>query len=217
MRFPVIPLSLLVAAWFLGRSNDARLRITSLVTLAGLASLVLLFKTFFTYYLVLIMPWIVILFAVTAHALVLRLPMRALARRWQQLLVGTALLIGLAIPVAYDEVYYRTGTLHVASPAQIIPLLRQGNGYIYAMYPLFSLWSGRPEYPWYYSVDALIPRMTGRWTSADFIQAFAGSQAAVTYEGELDDFQEAQNYLNDEFELAYRDEYFALWVRPSPS
>jgi len=54
-------------------------------------------------------------------------------------------------------------------------------------------------------------------TSADFIEAFSGSQAAVLYAGELDDFAQAQAYLTANFEPAYQDENFALWLRPTSS
>jgi hypothetical protein len=114
--------------------------------------------------------------------------------------------------VGYDIAYERAGTMHVASPAHIIPLLKAGDGPIYAMYPLFSLWSGRPEYAWYYSVDSLIPRMTGEWTSDNFIDAFAGSKSVVLWDKELEGFPAAQAYLEKNFRLDYHDDYFSLWT-----
>ena len=209
-RYPPIPLALLASAWFMLRARDSRLRVAALVSLAGSTSLVLFFKTFFTYYLVLVMPWLAIVFVIACCGM-----LRRFSSHWRSLVVSLTLIMGVLVPIGYDEVYYRTGTMHVSSPANIIPLLQSGNGYIYSMYPLFALWSGRPAYPWYYTVDALIPRLTGRLTSADFIQAFSGSQAVVLYDGELNDYAEASAYLVNQFERTYHDGYFALWVRPS--
>ena len=132
------------------RADDTRIRVSGLVALVGTLGLVLLFKTFFTYYLVLVIPWLVIVFVVAMCRLAQRLTLR-----WRPLLVSGTLILGLVVPVAYDEVYFRTSAFHVASPAKIIPVLRQTDGYVYSMYPLFALWSGRPEYPWRYSTVSM--------------------------------------------------------------
>ena len=208
-RFPAIPLALLASIWYVLRARDARVRVSSLVALVGMAVLVVGFKTFFTYYIVLVMPWLAILFVVAVRDALRRFSVRL----WQPAMAGLVLVTALLVPVAYDEAYYRTGTMHVASPAHIIPMLEQGNGPIYAMYPLFALWSGRPEYSWYYSADALIPRMTGKWTSADFITAFTGTTAVVLWDGELNEYADAQAYLDANYQLAYQDGYFSLWLR----
>jgi len=208
VRYPVIPLGLLASAWSLFRVSDSRMKVASLVALVGLASLVLLFKTFFTYYVALVLPWLAIVFTVQCCLLLQRF-----ASHWRHIVVSLIVVLGLVVPIGYDEVYVRYGAMHVSSPAQIVPLLKRGNGYIYSMYPLFSLWSGRPEYPWYYAADALIPRLNGEFTSSDFILAFSGSQAVVLWDHELDDYPQADAYLRREFQSTYQDQYFALWVR----
>jgi hypothetical protein len=80
------------------------------------------------------------------------------------------------------------------------------------MYPLFSLWSGRPEYPWYYAADALIPRLNNHLSSDDFVGAFSHSQAVVLWKGELDEYPAAQQYLQTNFTDAYEDAYYSVWT-----
>jgi hypothetical protein len=107
-------------------------------------------KAYFTYYLVLVIPRLVIVFVVAMCGLA-----QGFTLRWRPLLVSGTLILGLVVPVVYDEVYFGSGTFHVAPPAKIIPVLRQTDGSVYSMYPLFALWSGRPEYPWRYSTVSM--------------------------------------------------------------
>jgi 4-amino-4-deoxy-L-arabinose transferase-like glycosyltransferase len=209
VRFPPIPLALLASGWLMLRGRTpVGLRVSALVAFVGLAALLVLFKTFFTYYIVLVMPWLAVVFAVVAVWLAQRL-----TAYWRALVAAAVVLLGVVAPLGYDTLYNRGGTGHVASPAQIVPILKAGNGYIYSMYPLFSLWSGRDEYPWYYAADALIPRLNNRLSGDDFITAFSGSNAVVLWNGELNDFPEADSYLHANFQLAFQDEYFTAWTR----
>jgi hypothetical protein len=209
VRFPPILLALLTSVWLLlRRAIPLGLRVSALVSLVGLTVLLVVFKTFFTYYIVLVMPWIAIVFVV----LTMRVAQR-ISTYWRSLVGAAVLLVGVVAPVGYDVMYNRGGTMHVASPAQILPILKAGDGPIYSMYPLFALWSGRPEYPWYYAADALIPRINNELSSEDFIRAFGGSQAVVLWDGELNDFPQADAYLQGNFTLAFQDAYYSVWTR----
>jgi hypothetical protein len=207
-RYPIIPLALGAAAVFIARSRDARLRIVSAVALGSSIALITLFKTFFGYYLVQALPWMAV---VSSVALVLVL--RSRLRQWRSVIIATIALIGVAIPAVYAEYYYRTATDHVSSPARIVALLRQDDGYMYSMYPSFALWSDRPIYPWYFQADALVPRLDGRLADDGFIDAFAGSQALVLYSDELADYPHARDYVKTNFHQVYGDGFYTLWVR----
>src|SRR5579859_1092377 len=207
-RYPVIPIALAASLVLVVRSRDARIRIISVVGLGSTVALVALFKTFFGYYLVQVLPWLAIVASVAGVML-----LRKVMRRWRPVVIGAIALLGVAVPAAYGEYYYRTAHDHVSSPAQIVSLLRQDDGYIYSMYPSFSLWSGRPIYPWYFQADALVPRLNGRLTDDGFIEAFAGSKALVLYAYELADYPNARAYVEANFHQTYADNFFALWVR----
>ena len=207
-RYPVIPVALVAAVWLLLRSNDRRLRVVALISIGGSLSLVVLFRTFFGYYLVQVLPWLAVTFAAVCAA-----GARQLGARGRRALLPVVVVLGLALPVAYDEYYYRTAHDHVSSPAEVVARLRGGNGYVYTMYPSLALWSGRTIYPWYYAADALVPRLTGRLGSAEFVRAFSECQALVFYAGELDDYPEAQAYVEREFRPVYQDAFFAVWTR----
>ena len=69
----VAVLGLVAAGWMLARSRDPRLRTLALVTLGTSFALVFAFRTFFGYYLVQVLPWMAVLFAVSACPLVRRL------------------------------------------------------------------------------------------------------------------------------------------------
>jgi 4-amino-4-deoxy-L-arabinose transferase-like glycosyltransferase len=207
-RYPLIPFALGAGVWWLIRSPDARTRSIALIAVGSTIALVALFRTFFGYYLVQVLPWLSILFACMFVAVAARV-----TRRWKVLTLGALVLLGVAAPVGYAEYYYRTARDHVSSPAQIVALLREGTGYIYTMYPSFALWSGRPMYPWYFQADALVPRLNGQLDDDAFVRAFAGSQALVLYEDELADYPRAQAYVKAHFQLAYDDSFYSLWVR----
>jgi 4-amino-4-deoxy-L-arabinose transferase-like glycosyltransferase len=209
LHFPVILLAMLASAWYLARGKDWRVRVAALAGLGTVLALVIGFKSFFAYYVVLGLPWLTIAFAVACHDVV----RRASVRVWRPALAALTLTVGLIVPAAYEEAYYRAGASHGSSPAQIVPILAQTDGYIYSIAPLYALWSGRPEYPWYYSADALMPRLVGRLTSEDLEQAFSGSQAVVLWADELHDYPQADAYLRSHFELRYQDEYYSLWLR----
>ncbi|MBV9131773.1 MAG: hypothetical protein JO318_03705, partial [Chloroflexi bacterium] len=211
VRFPPIPLALLTSVWLLvSRRTALDIRVSALVALLGLATLLIGFKTFFTYYIVLVMPWVAIVFVVLAVWVAQRI-----SRYWRSLVAAAVLLLGVVAPLGYDVMYNRGGALHVASPAQIVPILKAGDGPIYSMYPLFALWSGRPEYAWYYAADALIPRINNQLSADDFIGAFEGSRAVVLWDGELNDFPQADAYLRSNFTLAFHDAYYSVWTRQS--
>jgi 4-amino-4-deoxy-L-arabinose transferase-like glycosyltransferase len=207
LHFPVIALAALAGLWFLVRGADWRIRIASLVALGTIATLILGFKSFFAYYIVLSLPWLAIVFAVACVNV-----LEARTRLWRYALALLIVAIGVVVPAGFEEAYYRGGASHGSSPAAIVPILQQTDGYVYSLAPLFALWSGRPEYPWYYSADALMPRLVGRLTSDELIQAFAGSKAVVLWADELNDFPEADAYLRGHFELRYQDPYYSLWL-----
>lgn len=208
-RFPPIAIALIAAAWAIVRGRDAQLRMVALVCLGGTLGLVFAFRTFFGYYLVQTLPWLAILFAVATCWALGRL-MRARAGLATSALV---VVLGLLVPLAYGEYYFRTAHDHVASPAAIVPLLEQKQGPMYAMYPSFALWANRPEVAWYYAADSLIPRLTGDMRDAEFIQAFSASDSVVVFSGELTEYPTAAAYLNDHFQLRYHDDDYALWER----
>jgi len=211
VRFPIIPIALIAAAWLLVRGVDARARVVALVSLGGTLGLVFAFRTFFGYYLVQILPWIAVLFAMATFAVLRRLT----PARTSLIAAGLIVLFGAAIPLAYEEVYFRTAKDHVASPAAIVPLLSADadKGYMYAMYPAFALWSNRAEVPGYYAADSLIPRLTGQLGDAEFIQTFSGAQSIVLFEGELTEYPQAQAYLAENFSSPFHDANYSLWVR----
>jgi hypothetical protein len=210
-RYPVIAIALLAATWLLARSTEARLRTLALVALGSSVVLVVAFRTFFGYYLVQALPWLALIFAVTCVNVA-----RRVHAHWRISLAAGVLVLGVGVPLAYAEYYYRTARDHVSSPAQIVSLLRAGSGYIYTMYPSFALWSGRLIYPWYYQADALVPRLTGRLRDSSFIEAFSASEALVLYDGELADYPDAAAYVRQHFALAYDDPFYTLWVKLSP-
>jgi hypothetical protein len=211
VRFPAIPIALIAAAWLLVRGADARTRVVALVTLGGTLGLVFAFRTFFGYYLVQILPWLAVFFAIATCGVLRRLT----HIRMSLILAGMVVVLGAVVPLAYEEFYFRTAREHVSSPAAIVPLLSadadQGN--IYSMYPSFALWSRRPEVPWYFAADSLIPRLNGQLSDAQFIQVFADSRAVVLTEGELIDYPQARAYVEDNFSASYQDAYYSLWVR----
>jgi 4-amino-4-deoxy-L-arabinose transferase-like glycosyltransferase len=210
-RYPVIAIAFVAAAWWLVRSNDARFRALAMVALGTSVILVVAFRTFFGYYLVQTLPWLAVIFAVSCVNTA-----RRMNAHWRLPLAASVLVLGVGVPFAYAEYYYRTASDHVSSPARIVSMLREGTGYIYTMYPAFALWSGRLIYPWYYQADALVPRLTGRLRDSSFIEAFAGSEALILYDGELAEYPDAAAYVRQYFALAYDDPFFALWVRSSP-
>jgi hypothetical protein len=212
VRYPPIPIALLAGVWLLWRPSDPRLRVLAFTTLGGTVALVFAFRTFFGYYLVQLLPWLAVLAAVTAWLVV-----RRLTTQWRPLLSAGTLLVGVAAPLLYGEVYYRHGTDHVSSPAHIVSLLRSTDGYIYTMFPSFALWSGRELYPWYYRVDSLIPRITGRIGDDDFVRAFTASQALVLWNGELNPYPQARAYAERHFTIIYQDSYYTLLVRNGDS
>jgi len=207
-RYPIIPLAFAAAAGLIVWSRDPRARILSVVALGSTLALVAFFKTFFGYYLVQVLPWLAVMFALTCVALAQRA-----TRHWRPAILAMVAIIGIVLPAGYAEYYYRTATDHVSSPDRIVAMLRQDSGYIYTMYPSFALWSNRPIYPWYFQADALVPRLNGRLNDAGFIEAFEGSQALVLYADELADYPQAQAYVESHFREAYADGFYALWVR----
>jgi hypothetical protein len=212
VRFPPIPVALVASAYFLARSRDWRLRAAALLGLGSTLILVLAFRTFLAYYIVQALPWLAVVFAVVVWAAAQHLAARGLTWVRPALAAGTLFLAG-AVPMLYGEVYYRRGDDHVSSPAQVVSRLRGGQGYVYAMFPAFALQAGRELYPWYYSADSLIPRITSRIGDDDFVQVFDGCQAVVLFPDELAAYPRARAFLEQHFRPAYQDAHWALWVR----
>jgi len=209
LRDPLIPLALIAAGWMLARAPDPRLRTLALVTLGTTVALTFGFQTFFGYYLVLALPWMAVVLAVSAFPCLRRIAVR----RARVLLVSATLVLAGALPALYAEIYYRTADDHVSSPAGVVSRLTGGSGYVYSMYPSFALWSGRDLYPWYYSADSLVARFTGRIGDQDFVRVFTGCQALVLWAGELEDYPRARVYVEQHFRVAYQDQYYTLWLR----
>jgi hypothetical protein len=210
MRFPPVLLGLAGAAWLLARRVDIPLRSVAFIALGSAVTLLFAFKTFFNYYIIQALPWIAVSFASSLDVLMVRL----IGERWVLLAAASVLLLGLGAPLAYAEVYERRGSMHVAGPRRILPLLGGHAGYIYSMYPVFALWSGRELYPWYYRADSLVARINGWIGDADFERVFEGSTALVLYPGETDDYPLARRYVETNFNRAYSDDDWVLWVRP---
>jgi hypothetical protein len=209
LRYPLIPVALVASVWLMLRSRDARLKIVSLLALGSTVTLVFAFKTYYGYYIVQVLPWLAVVVAVAACPIVWRI-----AGLWARplLLVGTLVLAGV-VPALYGEVYHRTAHDHVSSPARIVPLLRGGEGYVYSMYPAFALWSEREPYPWYYTADSLISRITQRIGDEDFLQVFSGSTALVLWPQEIAEYPKAQAYVARHFTIAHEDSYYTVWIR----
>jgi hypothetical protein len=181
----------------------------SLIIVGTTSVLLVGFKTFFSYYLVLVLPWITLLFA----CYVPRVLERYLPRQFRVALAASVLLVGPIAALAYAEVYFRTGHDHVSSPARIVSELRRGSGYLYSMYPSFGLASHRELYPWFNIVDSLIPRITGKLHDDDLIKVFSGSEDLVLYADELSGYAKASAYVRSNFRLVYEDAYYAHWTR----
>jgi hypothetical protein len=213
IRYPLIPVALVASAWLVLRARDPRVRAVALVAIGSMLMLVVAFRTFFGYYSVQALPWMAVIIAFVACGVA-----RWISRAWAPaaLLAGT-LALGVGIPPLYAEVYTRTAHDHVSSPARIVSLLRGSQGSLYTMYPSFALWSGRDVYPWYYAVDSLIPRITGRLADEDLVRAFAECQALVLFPDELADYPGAREYVEQHFVVAYTDQYWTLWTRQDGS
>jgi hypothetical protein len=210
IRYPVVALALVAAFWFVARpKTDARLRILSLVAAGSTVLLVFAFRTFFGYYLVQVLPWFALLFTAVVS--------RSLAafggRHRDRLLLAGVLVIGVGLPLVYDEIYQRYGEAHVSAPAPIVARLREGTGYLYTMYPSFALWSGRELYPSYYAADSLIARFTGRIGDDDFVRIFSGCEALVLWDLELADYPRARAYVDEHFTVAVGNPSYVLWER----
>lgn len=213
VRYPAIPLALLASLWWLRPGVDPRMRVVAITTLGQVALLFFAFRTFFGYYLVLVLPGVAIISAVVLSGLVRQL----LGQRWQPALVaGVVLLAGIA-PLGYAEVYHRYGEEHTSSPSAIVERLRSGEGYVYSQYPAFALWSDRDLAPWYYATDPQLPRITGQAGDEEFLQVFSGSDALVLWPRELRRTPMAKAYVEEHFQLVYQDAHWHLWVRSSAS
>ena len=196
MRFPPVFIGLVASIALVVRAGDARLRSLGLLALGNTLILFFAFKTFFGYYIVQALPWLACTFAVVLD----KWGARWLGERWQALSYATVGLIGVAAPLAYAEIYFRTAKGHVAEPLQILRLLKRNDGYVYSMYPAFGLWSQRHLYPWYYQADSLVPRINHWVGDREFLEVFQGSSALVLYPGELDKYPMARAYVGEHFQ-----------------
>ena len=123
------------------------------------------------------------------------------------------MVLGIAAPLAYAEVYERTAHDHVASPAQIVSALGQTSGPLYSMYPSFALWAGRDTCGTYYAADSLIARITGRMRDDDFVSLFSQCGSLVLWAGELADYPKTDAYVKANFRQVVANQDFALWTR----
>jgi hypothetical protein len=97
---PFIPFAFAAGAWFIFRWRDAPVRVISLVMLGSTPIVALAFKTYFHYYLILVLPWIAVIIAV-AFDLVVR---RLFRHRAAPLIVATALVLAGGVPAVSAEV-----------------------------------------------------------------------------------------------------------------
>jgi dolichyl-phosphate-mannose-protein mannosyltransferase len=213
VRDPFIAIGLVAALWLVVRSRDPRVRSVSAVALLSTLALVVAFKTFFGYYLVQTLPWLSLVVAVAAAEVLPRLP-RTVAPSWSARgLAAVALALGILVPIAYGELYYRTAHDHVSSAAQVVDALAATSGPLYSMYPSFALWTGRPTCGSYYDADSLIARITGRIGDDDLAAIFAKCSALVLWPGELSDYPKASAYVSANFTPSLTNQDYALWVR----
>ena len=213
VRDPLIPLGLVAAVWLVFRSSDARVRAVSFTALASGVALVAVFRTFFGYYLVQVLPWLSIALAVAGAELARRIDRPAVMRA----IAGAAVLLVTVIPLAYDEVYYRTAHDHVASAKAIAAALEDGSGPVYSMYPSFALWSDRDACGSYYVADSLLGRITGRLGPENLIAWFSSCTTLVLWAGELDGYPTVATYVSRNFSLEVTNADYALWTKkPGP-
>ncbi len=208
-RYPAIPLALLASVWLLIRGSDPRLRVMAVLTLGQVVLLFFVFRTFLGFYLVQVLPAVAIVFAVVACDIGQRLFRRA----WVPVAAAGLLVVGAIMPLAYAELYHRNADEHDASARAVLTRLERDEGNVYSQFPSFALWSGREMYPWYYTADSYLPRITDRVDDADFVNVFSHSQALVFWHGELGYMPTAEQYVNDNFDLSYQDRHWELWVR----
>jgi hypothetical protein len=210
IRYPLIPVALAASAWQMIRATDARVRVLSLVTLGSTITLVFAFKTFFGYYFVQVLPWVAVVFTLAFYPRIARV-----FSQWvSPVMLAATLFLGVGVPALYAEIYHHTAHSHDSSPAQIVPLLHGGDGYVYSMYPSFALQSGRELYPWYYTADSLIARATQRIGDADLTRVFSECQALVLWPDELADYPGSRAFVEQNFQIAYQDQSWTLWTRP---
>jgi 4-amino-4-deoxy-L-arabinose transferase-like glycosyltransferase len=209
VRDPLIPLSLVAACWYIARPTEARLRAIALVAVGSGLALVILFRTFFGYYLVQDLPWLSVCLAAGAADL----GRRAGWAWWPRATAAAIIALAIVIPLAYDEAYYRTAHEHVSSAAPIAAALAEGTGPLYSMYPSFALWSGRPACASYYAADSLIARITGRFGDDDFVSLFSRCPTLVLWTGELADYPRALAYVTENFTPALTNADYALWTK----
>lgn len=210
VRDPLIPVSLLAGCWYIARpATEVRLRAIALIAVGSALALVVLFRTFFGYYLVMDLPWLSVCLAAAAA----EVGRRASWAWWPKAIGAGIVALAIVIPLAYDEIYYRNAHEHVSSAAPIAAALADGTGPIYSMYPSFALWSGRPECDWYYAADSLIARFTGRLRDDDFVTFFVGCPTLVLWDGELADYPRAQAYVTENFTQVLANADYALWTK----
>ncbi len=208
-RYPLVPLALLGSLWLLFWAKDPRLRLIALMTAGQVPFLVFAFKSFNNFYMIQLLPGAVIVWAVVAQEIAERL-MRGL---WTPIAIAGVLLTAIAAPLLYNEVYHHSREFHTTSAEAAVHELETGDGYIYALHPSFALASGRDLYPWYYTTDTYLARITGKAGAAEFIEVFAGSQGLVLFPGEFDYLPRVSAYIDEHFELTYQDQYWQVWSR----
>jgi 4-amino-4-deoxy-L-arabinose transferase-like glycosyltransferase len=208
-RFPAIPIALLASLWLLVRGQDPRLRIMALLAVGQAALILLAFRSSINYYYIQVLPQVAVIFSLIAVAITAQVFRRA----WQPLVIAGVFFLAGVAPLVYAQVYYQRRDLHTSSPAAVVRELKGEDGYLYSMFPNFSLASGVDLYPWRYAIDSYLPRTNGDIGDTDFVRVLMGSEAAVFWRGELEPWPKTQAYLTEHFKPVYEDAYWELWVR----
>jgi 4-amino-4-deoxy-L-arabinose transferase-like glycosyltransferase len=211
LRYPPLTIGLLAGAYYLFRAPSREVRAFSVLAVGGVVLMVGVMPTYLRFYIVLLLPYVAIVFAVWSCSIA-----RVLIPRVAGPLLGIATCAGLLAIVAYGEVYHRTADQQVSSPARIKALLEGQAGPLYTMYPGYGLVTGIPLTRWPYVADSYLPRATGQVDEDDFIEVFARSNALVLWHGEFDVMPRAKAVIERDFARQYEDPYWALWTRKVP-
>ncbi|MEX1254768.1 MAG: glycosyltransferase family 39 protein [Dehalococcoidia bacterium] len=210
-RYPLVPLALVGSLWLLVWSKDARMRVIALVTAGQVPFLVFAFNSFNNFYMIQLLPGAVIVWCVLAQ----QITERFASRLWAPVAIAGTLFAAIIAPLVYEETYHHSREFHTTSASAVVRELETRDGYIYALHPSFALQSGRDLYPWYYTTDTYLARITGKAGAEEFLRVFAGSDSIVVFPGEFNYLPSVTAYMDEQFELAYEDQYWQVWSRRS--
>jgi hypothetical protein len=212
VRYPVLPLALLISGHMILYNRDWRLRALALVCLGPAAWLVFAFASSLNFYFVQLLPAAAVVFTVACYTAARQF----LGGCWKPAFVIATVALAVLAPLLYAEIYQRYGKLHTSSPAEVVDRLRLGEGYVYSSYPSFALASGRELYPWHYAPDSHLPRLAGIITDEDIAQTLSGTNDVVLVRNELRDRPVLKAHLESAgFSITYNDVYWELWSRDS--